>query len=101
MCYALVGDTIVHAIDHKPKAGKRLARVRNIARDARVALLIDRWDEDWTRLAWVMVRGNARVEAPVPEVVKALATRYPQYEGTTHEAIIVVEPHEILWWSWT
>jgi PPOX class probable F420-dependent enzyme len=60
-----------------------LARVRDIAADARVTILVDRWDEDWTRLAWLRCEGRAAaVEASSPDherVVADLRARYPQY----------------------
>ena len=54
---ALDGDTLVTAIDAKPKRPGMLARLRNIAWEPRVAVLADGWDEDWTRLWWVRLDG--------------------------------------------
>jgi PPOX class probable F420-dependent enzyme len=84
---ALVIDT---PIDDKPKTTSdpgRLARVRDIRRDPRASLLVDRWDEDWTRLAWVRVVGTARLLVPWSprdtsahaSAIEALRSRYPQY----------------------
>ena len=60
VCFALRGDSVYIAIDRKPKSGKPLKRLRNIAENPRVRLTADHYDdEDWTRLRWVMVRGRA------------------------------------------
>ena len=67
-CFALVesatGSVIYTPIDDKPKAStdpRSLARVRDIERDPRVTLLVDRWDEEWARLAWVRIDGLASI----------------------------------------
>lgn len=98
--YALRGGSFITPIDHKPKKGVKLARVKNIERDSRVTLLIDRWDEDWTRLYWIMVKGRAHLE-PGPLISPELVDRYEQFRGQEEDALIVIEPQRILWWSWT
>lgn len=98
--YALSGDSFITPIDHKPKRGVKLARVKNIERDPRVTLLIDRWDEDWTRLFWIMVKGKAHVE-PGPLTSPELVERHEQFRDQKEDALIVIEPQRILWWSWT
>ncbi|MFD7023543.1 TIGR03668 family PPOX class F420-dependent oxidoreductase [Promicromonospora sukumoe] len=75
-------DEIVVAVDHKPKTTPDLKRLRNIAENPRVALLADRYDDDWTHLWWVRADGVAVVEhdgAPREAALDALAERYPQY----------------------
>lgn len=101
--FALVHNEIVSPIDHKPKSGRVLARVRNLERDPRATLLVDRWDEEWTRLAWLMVRGTTELDEDYPQdVLRALNTRYPQYEPRErHEALIRIRPTRLSWWSWT
>lgn len=101
--FAVVGDEIASPIDHKPKSGTVMARIRNLERDPRVTLLVDRWDEEWTRLAWVMVRGAATVDETYPDdLLHALNARYPQYEpDERHDALIRIRPTRLLWWSWT
>ena len=101
--FAVVGAEIVSPIDHKPKTGRVMRRVHNIERDARVTLLIDHWDEAWTRLAWVMVRGTATLETDYPdELLHALNARYSQYEpDERHDALIRIRPNRLLWWSWS
>jgi PPOX class probable F420-dependent enzyme len=100
--FALFGDEIVSPIDHKPKTGKTLARVRNLQRDNRVTLLIDAWEEDWTKLSWLMVRGKAEVDAaPGVDAMRAINARYPQYEiDEVHDALIRIQPVRLSWWAW-
>ncbi|HEX2241635.1 MAG TPA: pyridoxamine 5'-phosphate oxidase family protein [Actinomycetota bacterium] len=98
--YAIRGNSFITPIDHKPKRGVKLARVKNIERDGRVTLLIDRWDEDWSRLAWVMVKGRAHLELD-PAMPPELIERYEQFVGQSEDALIVIEPYRILWWSWS
>jgi PPOX class probable F420-dependent enzyme len=75
-------------LDEKPKAVDdvaRLARVRDLLRDPRVAVLVDRWDEDWSRLAWLRCQGAASVidagSSPTDRApaMAALRAKYPQY----------------------
>ena len=101
--FARVGDEIVSPIDHKPKSGQVLARVKNIGRDDRVTLLVDRWDEEWTRLKWLMVRGRATVDADAPpELMRALNERYDQYDiDERHDAVIRIRPGRLSWWAWS
>ena len=101
--FARVGGEIVSPIDHKPKSGQILARVKNIGRDDRVTLLIDHWNEEWERLTWLMVRGRATVDADASdELMRAVNARYPQYEpDERHDALIRIGPTRLSWWSWS
>lgn len=94
-------DVIVSPVDDKPKSGGELVRLRNIASNPVATLLVDHWDEDWTRLAWVMVRARAQVEKSDASLDE-LRKRYPQYtdEITPGERTIVLTPKRISWWSW-
>jgi PPOX class probable F420-dependent enzyme len=93
VCYAVLDEEDGTArlwipLDAKPKAVadvRALARVRDIERDPRVSLLVDRWSEEWAELAWVRLEGTAAlVEPPMPPtVVAALLARHPQYR--THD----------------
>jgi PPOX class probable F420-dependent enzyme len=83
VCYAVEGASLYITIDEKPKrADVPLKRLRNIAANPAVAVTVDRWDEDWTRLAWVMLHGQAEI---LPDGVEhdhaqaLLRARYPQY----------------------
>src|SRR5918994_5246976 len=100
VCHAIVGEEIWTPIDAKPKSTPNLGRRKNIERDPTVAFLVDRWDEEWTRLGWVMVRGSARME-PSGLGDDLWVARYPQYADImVGNEVIVIEPADILWWLW-
>ncbi len=81
ICFAVAGDTVFSAVDDaKPKRTPQLQRLRNIAANARVALLADEYDDaDWSRLWWVRADGVARVLADAGDALALLCERYPQY----------------------
>ena len=79
-CFVLEGDAVLSAIDGKPKRSPRLARLAHIGAEPRVAVLVDEWSEDWSRLWWVRIDGRARVLAPGPEADAALARLAEKYE---------------------
>ena len=84
VCFAVGGDALYITIDCKPKGNPRaLKRLRNIAANPSAALVADRYDEDWTRLGWVMVRGRAEIlegGAEHEHAHQLLRTRYRQYQ---------------------
>ena len=80
--FAVLGETIVSAVDHKPKRTTALRRLANIAANPRVSVLADHYEDDWSRLWWVRADGVARVLDTSPEGLRALAGRYPQYLET-------------------
>ena len=64
VCYALAGDSVYITIDDKPKRqqGTPLKRLRNIAENRFVAFVVDNYDDhDWSRLCWVLLRGQAEI----------------------------------------
>jgi len=83
ICYALVADSFYFVVDEKPKRTRTdLKRLRNIAVNPQVALVIDDYDEDWTRLAYLLVQGRAACVEDRQEhttVLAALRRRYSQY----------------------
>jgi PPOX class probable F420-dependent enzyme len=83
VCFAIAGDTLYITIDEKPKRhpGTTLKRLKNIAENPAVAVVVDRYDEDWARLGWVMLRGRADILTQGTEHAAAqalLRSRYPQ-----------------------
>lgn len=88
--FAVAGDVIYHAVDHKPKRTAALKRLANIEADPRVSLLADGYDEDWSLLWWARADGVARVLAPGhAEGLALLAARYPQYRAQPPEGPVV------------
>src|SRR5881398_2514919 len=86
VCYAFDGHACFSAIDAKPKrvAARALRRVRNIEQNPQVSLVVDRYDEDWARLCWVIVEGRADLltEGPVrATAVDLLVSKYAQYRA--------------------
>jgi PPOX class probable F420-dependent enzyme len=90
--FAIVGHAVVHAVDHKPKTTRALARLEDVRRDPRVSLLADHYDEDWSQLWWVRADGTARVldAAEAPEAIDALAQKYAQYAERRPDGPVVV-----------
>lgn len=83
VCFAVADDTLYITVDEKPKrnSGSPLKRVKNVLENPAVAFVADRYDEDWTRLGWVMLRGHAEIlkageEHDAAQVL--LRSRYPQ-----------------------
>jgi len=115
VCFAVVdGSTRDHVpriytpLDAKPKRSsdpRRLARVRDVIERPEVTLLVDRWDEDWSRLGWVRVDGDGDlVEPPAGEhgaAVAALLARYPQYatHGLDARPMIRIAIRRVRWWG--
>jgi len=73
ICFVLSANTIYSAIDLKRKrlAPENLLRLRNIIENSQVAVLVDRYSEDWKRLAYVLLRGRASL-ARAGEVQRAI-----------------------------
>jgi PPOX class probable F420-dependent enzyme len=83
VCFAVAGATLYITIDEKPKRhpATALKRLKNIAENPAVAVIVDRYDEDWARLGWVMLRGHAKILREGQEHQDAqalLRARYPQ-----------------------
>ncbi|HTK62085.1 MAG TPA: TIGR03668 family PPOX class F420-dependent oxidoreductase [Pseudonocardia sp.] len=101
--FALVDGLICSAVDEvKAKTTMRLARLTDVARDPRVALVVDHYAPDWSQLWWVRVDGTARVLSGGPEresAVTALRAKYPQY-GSTELAGPVLAVTPTRWTGW-
>jgi PPOX class probable F420-dependent enzyme len=90
--FVLRGDRLYFPLDRKPKREDdwhMLRRVRNIETNGRVAIVVDRYDEDWTKLAWVLLEGVATIVEQGDErdaAAALLAEKYPQYRPTAASA---------------
>jgi PPOX class probable F420-dependent enzyme len=86
VCYALDDDALYFVADAKPKRrpARALQRLVNLRANPRAAVVVDDWDEDWTRLAWVLVRGTAAFvegDGLHADALARLRARYPQYRA--------------------
>jgi PPOX class probable F420-dependent enzyme len=101
--FALVDGELWSAIDDKPKRrpGEGLARVRWLRARPQSALTVDRYDDDWSRLAWVQVLGSTSVveTAGQDSVLDALAARYPAYrERRPAGPLLRLTPERVVCW---
>jgi PPOX class probable F420-dependent enzyme len=110
ICYAFDGASLFSAIDAKPKrpGSQGLRRIRNIRENPRVSVVIDRYDEDWTRLRYVIIQGQAEILTDGGDFsrgVDLLLAKYPQYRsmGLKREAglMIKVEPARVTEWQYS
>jgi PPOX class probable F420-dependent enzyme len=96
--FARVDDALWTAIDDKPKRSTP-ARIARLQADPRATITVDRYDDDWTRLAWVQVLGTATIEPLRDDVVDALTARYPVYrEQPPRGPLIRLTPIRTLCW---
>ena len=92
-------NTLVTAIDAKPKKHGVPARVARLRADPRATLTVDRYADDWTQLAWVQVLAAARVTDLDDEARHALEAKYAQYATTPLTGpLITLAPFRILCW---
>ncbi|MFN8532372.1 MAG: TIGR03668 family PPOX class F420-dependent oxidoreductase [Dehalococcoidia bacterium] len=85
-CFVLHAGEIWSALDEKPKRipVERLRRVRNLVARPQVGVVVDRWSEDWSQLAWVQIRGIADLVfegVERAEALKLLREKYSQYQA--------------------
>ncbi len=96
VCFAIAGDSVYITIDDKPKRqqGKPLKRLRNIAENRFVAFVVDRYDDqDWSRLCWVLLHGQAEILHAGAEHAKAQRLLRARYEQLKEMAI---ERHPVI-----
>jgi PPOX class probable F420-dependent enzyme len=101
--FAVDGELIYVAVDHKPKTTVNLRRLRNIRENPRVAVLADHYAQDWDTLWWVRADGRASVmsaEDAIRRPLDLLAARYEQYRENRPEGpVIVIRVHRWTGWS--
>ncbi len=104
VCFVLSGDTIYSAIDLKPKrqAAENLRRLRNIIENPEVTVLVDRYSENWKRLAFVLLRGHASLAraGEAQRAVRLLRRKYPQYRAMPLEGRPVIKVRLTSAFSW-
>jgi len=92
ICFALDEQTLYFAVDSKPKQTTNLKRLRNIAANPAISVLVDHYEADWDKLWWVRLDGVARVvtdDGEVKQALRLLAARYSQYRATTPAGPVV------------
>ena len=103
IAFALERDTLYSAVDRKPKRSTTLRRIENARARPDVTILVDHYDDDWSRLWWIRLRGRARVLDEGEERERALAllaAKYPQYVAERPEGpVLAVDVTEIREWS--
>jgi PPOX class probable F420-dependent enzyme len=96
--FAVWEGAVWSAIDRKPKRTAEPARVGRLRRRPEAALLVDRYDDDWSRLAWVELRGRVSIE-PVGPALEALAARYDQYRAEPPQGpLLRLGVERATWW---
>jgi len=108
VCYALDDAALYFVADEKPKRrpAHRLQRLENLRENPRAALVVDDYDDDWTRLAWLLVRGPARLVSEREAHARAIAllrARYPQYVAMAladpdRNPVVRIEPERVTLW---
>jgi PPOX class probable F420-dependent enzyme len=101
--FAVVGPLLVTALDDvKPKSGREPARVRRLRARPAASLLVDVYDEDWSRLRWVQALGPVRIRDAVETgaALDALAAKYPAYaERRPPGPVLELTPERVLAWA--
>jgi PPOX class probable F420-dependent enzyme len=101
--FALAGNTLYSAVDGKQKRSRTLRRIENARVRPDVTILVDHYDEEWTQLWWIRLRGRARVLDDGEErehALELLARKYPQYRDEPPDGpVLAVDVYETRAWS--
>jgi PPOX class probable F420-dependent enzyme len=106
VCFAFDGAAIYSVLDQKPKraALTRLRRVRNIQANPRVSLVVDHYEEDWQRLWYILVTGEAVLlldDDQRDAAIAILRRKYPQYQDMDidQNPVIQITPGKVISWN--
>jgi PPOX class probable F420-dependent enzyme len=105
--FVIHAGRFVTSVDHKPKSTRSLARLANVRASGRATALVDHWDEDWSRLWWVRLQGDAvelddMTSVFAVDAVDALVLKHVQYrEHRPAGPLLVLTPTEVRGWSAT
>lgn len=100
--FALESDTLYSAVDRKPKRSSKLQRIENARARPDVTILVDHYEDDWSHLWWIRLRGRARVldDGDERERAPLLQEKYPQYRAEPPDgAVLAVDVTEVREWS--
>jgi PPOX class probable F420-dependent enzyme len=100
-CFVLAGDVVYSAVDEKPKRSPDLARLRDMAENPDVTIVVDHYEEDWDEVWWARVRGRARMTEDAEEARGAalLRAKYPQYEAHQLARVVAIDVTEVSGWA--
>ena len=101
-CFFLKGDVVYSAVDAKPKSTLALRRLDNLAANPTACLLVDCYDDDWSKLWWIRADGTARVLVDGDErdhALDLLAAKYHQYRETRPPGPVIAMDI-VSWRSW-
>jgi PPOX class probable F420-dependent enzyme len=103
LTFAVDGDTLVSAVDDKPKRSRDLQRLRNLEADPRASVIIDEYAEDWSLLWWVRVDGRVEVVTDEPrrrDLLAPLVAKYEQYADRPPEGpVVLLRIERVTSWS--
>ncbi|MDA0230722.1 MAG: TIGR03668 family PPOX class F420-dependent oxidoreductase [Proteobacteria bacterium] len=105
VCFVRMETRVYITIDQKPKLGADLKRLRNIAENPSVALTVDHYDDvDWSKLGWLMVRGQAVILTDGSEhgtAQERLCGKYPQLRNMQLAAlpVIAIQMRKVTSWG--
>jgi PPOX class probable F420-dependent enzyme len=101
--FALDAETLYSAVDRKPKRSRTLRRIENARVRPEVTILVDHYEDDWSQLWWIRLRGRARVLDDGEERDRALALlaeKYPEYRAEPPDGpVLAVDVVEVRTWS--
>ena len=106
VCFACGQGSIYSVVDEKPKRvpAARLRRLRNIEANPQVSLLVDHYEENWSRLSYILVEGSAELLFEGKEqraAIGLLRRKYAQYRRMklTNKPVIKISPHRLISWK--
>jgi PPOX class probable F420-dependent enzyme len=103
ICFVIIDDVVYTAVDDKPKRSPQLQRVRNVKATGSASLLIDEYDDDWSRLWWVRLDGRARLVDNIAETeraIRSLTNKYQQYRSQPPTGpVLALEVERWVGWS--
>ncbi len=101
--FATEGEILYFAVDTKPKRTTNLKRLRNIAANPAVSVLVDHYEDDWTKLWWIRVDGTARIvddQAETDRAIQLLIKRYTQYgRSRPNGPVVAISIDRISGWA--
>jgi PPOX class probable F420-dependent enzyme len=102
ICFAVVDEWVVSVVDHKPKRTGQLRRLDDMLATGRATVLVDHYDDDWSQLWWVRVRGRAEIDVEGPAraaALDALTAKYAQYrDHPPTGSVWRIATDEVRWW---